>query len=331
MKAPVIIGSIAVLTVLLFILDLQLPLGVAGGVPYVLVVLLSLWSTRPWLPIQLAVLCSLLTVTGFFWSPEGGELWKVLANRFLALFAIWATGVLCFFRKKTEEKLTAANRELDAFVYTVSHDLRTPLTAIIGYADLLKDQYADRLDEQAIDCLNEIGSSGEKVVRMMEDLLALAKLGQVARPATPVDAREIAEEVANLLQHQNGAQVSISIGALPALRIPRTLLTGIFSNLIENALRYGSKPGDVIEVGGERAWDRVRFYVRDHGPGIPTGEQTRIFEVFSRGSTGQGQEGTGVGLATIQKTAHLYQGRSWVEETPGGGSTFWIELFDPPL
>jgi signal transduction histidine kinase len=81
-------------------------------------------------------------------------------------------------------------------------------------------------------------------------------------------------------------------------------------------------------VGGERQHNRVRFFVRDHGPGIPPEERDRIFDLFYRGSTGKHLKGTGIGLAIVQKIARLYQGRVWVEETPGGGATFWVEMTD---
>jgi signal transduction histidine kinase len=102
----------------------------------------------------------------------------------------------------------------------------------------------------------------------------------------------------------------------------------VFHNLIGNAIRYGCKPGDIIEVGGERKAENVRLYVRDHGPGIPEEERDLIFEPFCRGTTGKDEKGTGIGLATVQKIARLYDGRAWVEETSGGGSTFWVEMVD---
>jgi signal transduction histidine kinase len=126
------------------------------------------------------------------------------------------------------------------------------------------------------------------------------------------------------------AGVSVAVGDLPTLRVPRTLLFQVFHNLIGNAIRYGCKPGDVIEVGGERKEEKVRLYVRDYGPGIPEEERGLIFEAFYRGTTGKDNKGTGIGLATVQKIARLFDGRAWVEDTPGGGSTFWVELVDVP-
>ena len=100
----------------------------------------------------------------------------------------------------------------------------------------------------------------------------------------------------------------------------------ILQNLIGNALRYAGREGSPIEVGGERLGKKVRFYVRDHGRGIPEEERNSIFEVFYRGSTGKDLIGSGVGLATVQKIARLHGGEAWVEETHGGGATFWVEI-----
>lgn len=234
-------------------------------------------------------------------------------------------------RKRTEEALLQSNQELEAFVYTVSHDLRSPLTPIIGFAEFLKENCRDRLSEQELECLSEIARSGVHMVEVMEDLLELARVGQVECPSTPFDAGEVVSEVLRRLnEHASRNGVTVEVAALPALRLPRTLLEQIFDNLLGNALRYGCPESGRIEVGGERNGDKVRFFVRDHGPGIPAAERGRIFEVFYRGSTGKSIKGTGIGLATVQKIARLFDGRVWVEETPGGGSTFWVELLDPP-
>jgi PAS domain S-box-containing protein len=232
-------------------------------------------------------------------------------------------------RRQAEEDLKAANRNLDAFVYTVSHDLRTPLTPIIGFADFSHQSCQDRLDEQELYCLASISASGNRMLALMEDLLTLAKIGQVERPAEPFDAGGVVNEVVcGLAEIITQAGVSVNVGDLPTLRVPKTLLSQIFDNLIGNAVRYAGKDGTPIEVGGERTGDLARFYVRDHGPGIPEKERDRIFEVFYRGTTGKQAAGTGVGLATVQKIARVYGGRAWVDETKGGGSTFWVEMVD---
>jgi signal transduction histidine kinase len=216
---------------------------------------------------------------------------------------------------------------LEAFVYTVSHDLRTPLTPIIGYADFLSETYRDQLDDQAISCLVEISTAGNKMHKLMEDLLELAKVGQLGMPQEPVDAGAVVEEVLEALAQQIvQAEVQVTVTTLPLIRVPRTLLYQIFSNLISNAIHYAGKQGSPIEVGGECHANSLSLYVRDHGPGIPSTERERIFEAFYRGSSARDSAGSGVGLATVQKIARLYGGKARVEETPGGGATFLLEM-----
>lgn len=234
-------------------------------------------------------------------------------------------------RKEAEKKLKEANRELDAFVYTVSHDLRSPLTPIIGFAQHLKATYKERLDEEAMDCLTAIETQGDKMVALMEDLLSLAKVGHLERPAEAVDPNEVVQEVIDSMENLPASRGgAVKMESMPELFVPKTLLTQIFNNLVGNAIRYADTEAGSIEVGGERSGARVGFYVRDHGPGIMAEERSRIFDVFYRGSVGKKIQGTGVGLAIVQKIARLYGGKTWVEETPGGGSTFLVEMVDTP-
>ena len=232
-------------------------------------------------------------------------------------------------RKRVEKELREANRELDAFVYTVSHDLRSPLTPIIGYAEFLRSQYGESLDEQARNILEEIGRQGHRMLELLEDLLALARVGHLERPAEPVDGNVVVQEVVMAFGSRLASLgLTVAAGALPRLRVPKVLLVQVFDNLIGNAIRYAGREGGPIEVAGERLGKRVSFSVRDHGPGIPVEERESVFDLFYRGSAGKKIEGTGVGLATVQKIARLYGGLAWVEETPGGGSTFWVEMVD---
>jgi len=201
----------------------------------------------------------------------------------------------------------------------------------MGFVDILRERCEKRLNEEELSYLNQINSSSEKMIALMEDLLILARVGQVERPVEAVDlAAVVTEVVAALTEQLSRNGLSVDIGALPFVRLPQTLLVQIFDNLIGNAIRYAGSDGGPIEVGGERRGKFVRFHVRDHGPGIDVKERTRIFETFYRGATSKRTQGTGVGLATVQKIARIYGGRAWVEETEGGGSTFCVEVVDEP-
>ena len=230
-------------------------------------------------------------------------------------------------RKEVEEQLREANRELDAFASTLSHDLRTPLTPIIGYADFLQEEYAHCLDAQARDILQEIEQQGAKMMALIDDILALARVGRIENPPGPIDAEGLIRECLEVLRDEIESRgIAVQVDSLPPVAVPATLLSQVFANLLINAIRYAGGPGARIEVGGWVENGRVRYFVRDHGPGIPVAERDSIFDPFARGSTAGKIPGTGIGLATVGKTARRYGGRAWVEETPGGGSTFWVEF-----
>jgi len=233
-------------------------------------------------------------------------------------------------RKIAQQKLEQAYRELDSFIYTVAHDLRSPLTPIIGFAQLLRDKYNGMLQGEDLVRLDEIGAQGNRIHQMLKDLLDLARTGRLEAPETPVELEEVMEELRiELCCRYQMAQLPLVCAALPAVRIPKTLLLQVLENLVENALNYGEPSKRPIEVEAGLHEGLLRISVRDFGPGVPSCEQKRIFELFSRGSTGAGKNGTGIGLASVRKIARLYSGQAFYEPTPGGGSTFIVELKEP--
>lgn len=232
-------------------------------------------------------------------------------------------------RKIAEILLEESNKELDAFVHTVAHDLRAPLTPIIAYAEILQENYKEQLDEQGLSYLAEIEKAGTEMLSLMEGLLSLAKSGTIKRPVKCVSTDEVvARVIKNLEPNISAAGVVLRINPLPSVHIPKTFLAQIFDNLVGNALRYAGNNGDLIEVGGEQAGKQIRFFVRDHGPGISERERKHIFEIFYRGTNKGKVKGSGIGLAIVYKIARNCGGRAWVEETPGGGCTFWVEMKD---
>jgi len=230
-------------------------------------------------------------------------------------------------RKEAAEKLEELNKQLDSFVYTVSHDLRSPLTPIIGFAEFLKEEYRDKLDDQGINLLQEIENQGGRMLNLMEDLLELSRVGHLPPPEKPVNVNAVIE----LVLQENHAEInqkntSITVKDLPELVIPETLLIELFSNLLLNALRYGCNSGGQIEIGGDSNSNEKSLYVRDYGPGIPEKEREKVCNVFFRGSTAGDTQGTGIGLATVHKIVRLYNGVIKIEETPGGGCTIRIQF-----
>jgi signal transduction histidine kinase len=316
---------IVALAGLLFTIDLYLPLGVAAGTPYVLVVLLTAWFPDKRLPLLLAGLCSLLTLTGGFLSPAGGIPWMGITNRILGLATLWVTAVLVLLWRQGEERLRLRNQELDAFVHTISHDLRSPLSPIIGFAEYLREEHGPCLRNEGRVAVDEIKSQGLRMLGLLDDLLQLAMVGHLEGPAGSVDANRVLQQVLEGWRAQAAAAgVELHYGPLPPAAITESLLSQILDNLVGNAVRYAG--GGAIEIGGEAEAGTVRYFVRDHGPGVPAEERERIFEPFCRGAAARALPGTGIGLATVRKISAHFGGRAWVTETPGGGSTFWVEL-----
>jgi PAS domain S-box-containing protein len=230
-------------------------------------------------------------------------------------------------RKEAAERLVEANRELDAFVYTVSHDLRAPMTPIIGYAEYLQQNYHQVLDDTAMKALKDIELQGHRMMALMEDLLILSRVGRLDAPPRQTDTVKVVEQVLSDLRSTLAEKgVAVQIGDLPDLRIPDTLLSEIFSNLIGNAVRYGGGEGKSIEVGGSVQGSRKQIFVRDHGVGISPAEKDRLFDPFFRGENAREIPGTGIGLAIVRKIVRLHGGRIWVEPTDGGGTTFRLEF-----
>lgn len=230
-------------------------------------------------------------------------------------------------RKEAADKLVEMNKHLDSFVFTVSHDLRSPLTPIIGFAEFLREEYRDKLDDQGIELLQEIENQGGRMLSLMEDLLELSRVGHLPPQESPVDLNRVVEQV--LLENQAEIvekEVQVAVKPLPELLIPETLLFELTSNLLLNALRYGCEPGGTIEIGGENDNSHKTLYVADHGPGIPEKERAKVCNVFFRGSTTGDIAGTGIGLATVHKIVRLYNGSIRIEDTPGGGCTIRIQF-----
>ncbi|MBW2450985.1 MAG: PAS domain-containing sensor histidine kinase [Deltaproteobacteria bacterium] len=231
-------------------------------------------------------------------------------------------------RKEVMAKLIELNNHLDSFVYTVAHDLRSPLTPIMGYAEYLKQEYKHQIDEHGQGLLQEILNQGERILCLMEDLLVLSRVGQLPPPSKPVETNAIVKRVVEDNQYEiQSKHVNIVCEQpLPSLLIPGTLVYELFNNLIMNAVRHGCRTGGQVDVMGEQTRRVVVLSVVDSGPGIPAGERDKVFNVFYRGDNSDYPTGTGVGLATVYKIVRLYHGDVKIEDTPGGGCTVRMQF-----
>jgi light-regulated signal transduction histidine kinase (bacteriophytochrome) len=225
-------------------------------------------------------------------------------------------------RSRTAE-LEAVNRELESFSYSVSHDLRAPLRAIDGYARMLGEDYASRLDAEAQRLVGVVRSSARRMGQLIDDLLAFSRLGRQDVKKQPIDMTALANEVAA----ETGSQSAMEISTLPAAQADRTLLKQVWVNLIGNAVKYSAKAKRPrIEIGGRQDANELVYWVRDNGAGFDMRYVGKLFGVFQRLHRAEEFSGTGVGLAIVQRIVARHGGRVWAEGELGKGACFYFLL-----
>lgn len=230
-------------------------------------------------------------------------------------------------------ELRAANRELEAFSYSVSHDLRAPLRAITGFSRILLEDYALQLPDEAQHYLKIVDNGGQQMGQLIDDLLTFSRLGRIELRKQPVATADLVQQVLEDLQaEQSGRQVEITLGDLLPCRAEPSLLKQVFVNLLSNALKY-SRQREVahIEVGCREHDGKQVYFVKDNGVGFDMQYAEKLFGVFQRLHRAEEYEGTGVGLAIVQRIVQRHGGRVWAEAALGQGATFYFTLEgDPP-
>jgi PAS domain S-box-containing protein len=218
--------------------------------------------------------------------------------------------------------------ELEAFSYTVSHDLRSPLRAMQGFSEAVMEDYADKLDEQGRDYLGRIKNAATRLDRLIQDLLSYTR---ISRQEAPLEAFDLNQIVPDIIEHDASlhpprAKVTVE-GKLPRVLGRETALNQVITNLLGNAIKF-VKPGTVpeIKIRAEDHGALARLWVEDNGIGIAPSDQERIFEMFIQLNEPQLYRGTGVGLAIVKKAAQTMRGAVGVESKEGEGSRFWVDL-----
>jgi signal transduction histidine kinase len=227
-------------------------------------------------------------------------------------------------RQRTEA-LVAANRELEGFSYSVSHDLRAPLRAVDGYARMLEEDYAPRLDDEARRLLSVVRSSASRMGRLIDDLLAFSRLGRQQPARQVLDMAALVREVVDEARKASPARVEVS--ELPQANADRSLMRQVWVNLVDNALKYSSKRADArVEIGGRDDGAEAVYWVRDNGVGFDMRYVGKLFGVFQRLHRADEFDGTGVGLAIVQRVVARHGGRVWAEAKSGQGACFQFSL-----
>lgn len=223
--------------------------------------------------------------------------------------------------------LTAANVELEAFNYTVSHDLRKPLTVIHGYCQVLQELCGDQLDEQARGYIREILDGTRSMDSLITELLKFSSVTRVDMRREAVDLYNIAKTVAKELEQSNPeCQTEFRIAAMTPVNGDAGLLRSVLENLIGNAWKYTrNSQGTVIGIGMTGREGKPAYFVRDNGPGFDMTRAGKLFEPFYR-LPGAEFDGHGIGLATVERIIRRHGGRVWAESKPGEGATFLFTL-----
>jgi light-regulated signal transduction histidine kinase (bacteriophytochrome) len=226
--------------------------------------------------------------------------------------------------KELNASLNQRVKELDAFVYSVAHDLRAPLQSIRGFALALHEECQAALKAEGLDWLNRIQASAARMGQLLESLLEFARFSPMSLNRTDVD---LAELVPILVQELTPAGQAFHLLPLPVVQADPTLLRQVLVNLLSNAIKYSRlQTNPTIEVGCQPALDEHCIYVKDNGVGFNMEHADKLFKVFNRLHHDSEFEGTGVGLAIVERIITRHGGRVWAEGSPGKGATFYFTL-----
>src|SRR6185503_775050 len=225
-------------------------------------------------------------------------------------------------------QLETANKELESFSYSVSHDLRAPLRHIDGFVEMIQRTTGEKLDPDCASMLQVIGDSAKKMDRLIQDLLTFSRMGRTEMLHTRINMSALIDKVREELQPDIATRkVEWKIGALPEIYGDPVLLRQVFVNLLSNALKYSRvRPVAEIAVDCQCADHEFTFCVKDNGVGFDPQYSNKLFGVFQRLHSAREFEGTGIGLAIVRRIAARHGGRTWGESTLGKGAAFYFTI-----
>ncbi len=224
--------------------------------------------------------------------------------------------------------LSEANRDLESFAYSVSHDLRAPLRHIMGFAEILSDAAAVELSADNRRYLDKIKKSAGNMSRLINDLLTFSRAGRTELTFSEVDTDPLVkEEIENFAAETVGRQIDWQVGNLPVVTADLGTLRQVFNNLLENAVKYSStREQAVIKIEAEQTGDEWVFAVHDNGAGFDPELADKLFKVFSRLHRQEQFDGTGVGLAIVRRILQRHGGRIWAQGAVDQGAGFYFSL-----
>src|SRR5579872_6778709 len=229
--------------------------------------------------------------------------------------------------EKANLQLQSANKELEAFTHSVSHDVRQPLGGIIGYAELLLSEQPGPLNERQKEFLGNIHGGGQHLVRLTDDLLRFSRLNQQSLKKETVNTQSLVWEILRQLQATEDRVRELRVNELPDACADASLLRQVFVNLLSNAFKYTRRtPNATIEVDGQERSGECTYSVRDNGAGFDMKNAERLFSIFHRLHSDQDFEGAGVGLSIVQRIVERHGGRIWASAQVGKGAKLTFTL-----
>lgn len=225
-------------------------------------------------------------------------------------------------------QLESVNKELESFSYSVSHDLRAPIRAINGYTRILVEDYSDKLDSDGIKILHSIINNSKKMGELIDDLLAFSKLGRKQVTVSEINMTDLLHMVQGELSFEDYENIpEFKIGKLANAIGDKSLIKQVWINLISNAVKYSKhKAKTSIEIGAYKKDNLIVYYIKDGGAGFDMQYYDKLFGVFQRLHSQEEFEGTGIGLAIVQKIVHRHNGAVWAESELDKGSCFYFSL-----
>lgn len=225
-------------------------------------------------------------------------------------------------------QLHEANEELEAFAYSVSHDLRVPLRAIDGFSRILMEDYGDSLDEEGNRLISIVRDNTEKMGDLIDDILLLSRVGRQKMKGFEIDMEYLVRNVwEDLRPDWDGKEIELIIDDLPNAQGDRILMAQVFQNLLSNSIKFTrNKNPALIEVGAQDYKDEIIYYVKDNGAGFDMKYIDKLFGLFQRLHTAEEFEGTGVGLSIVQRIIKRHGGQVWGEGEPFKGATIYFTL-----
>jgi light-regulated signal transduction histidine kinase (bacteriophytochrome) len=232
-------------------------------------------------------------------------------------------------RQRTRD-LEATNQELEAFSYSVSHDLRAPLRAIEGFARLLHEAEGERFGEEAANYLHRIQDNAQRMQRLIQDMLTFARVARQPLSRQVVEPVELVQRTyADLQAEYTERQIQLVVGDLPPCEADPALLAQVCHNLLSNALKFTrTREVALIEVGFRQEGEKVIYFVRDNGVGFDMRYAAKLFTAFQRLHSEEEYEGSGVGLSIVRRIITRHGGRVWIDAAPGNGATVSFTLHD---